>query len=258
MKKILLITYSLFVGILLNATTLTERADSAYNASAFNEALQLYQKVAATEGVNSNLNYNLGNAYYRTGDIANAIVCYERALRLDPTNKDATSNLEFLRGKLSDTPGTYYSVMTEFTRTIAGLMSSNGWGWLALATFILFIVCAALYYFSDNVRVRKIGFFTGIVMILAFVFCISECIYSKGLSQRKDEAIIKSKSVILSTSPRTPVNRNEEAILLHEGTKLYIQDSIGVETDSVKMMWYDVMVDGDHRAWISQKDIEVI
>jgi hypothetical protein len=71
-----------------------------------------------------------------------------------------------------------------------------------------------------------------------------------------NEAVVVSPSVILSTTPRQPKDRTEEAMLLHEGTKVTIVDSIpGTGEDK---MWYDVKVDDSHRAWVSSQAVEKI
>jgi hypothetical protein len=45
-------------------------------------------------------------------------------------------------------------------------------------------------------------------------------------------------------------------MLLHEGTKVTIVDSIpGTGEDK---MWYDVKVDDSHRAWVSSQAVEKI
>ena len=68
-------------------------------------------------------------------------------------------------------------------------------------------------------------------------------------------AIVIEPSTILSTSPRVPKDRTEEALLLHEGTKVEILDSI---CNSTSDKWYDVKVDNSHRAWINADAVEII
>ncbi len=46
---------------------------------------------------NPALFYNLGNAYFRTGDLGRAILNYERALALDPSQPEARANLQLAR-----------------------------------------------------------------------------------------------------------------------------------------------------------------
>ena len=43
---------------------------------------------------------NLGYAYYQNGDLANAILNYEKALKLKPGDKDVISSIIQIRGEL--------------------------------------------------------------------------------------------------------------------------------------------------------------
>ena len=65
-------------------------------------------------------------------------------------------------------------------------------------------------------------------------------------------------SDILSTSPREPKDRSEEAMLLHEGTRVRILDSVAAPGDTTGLKWYDVSIDNHHRAWIKSTDVEII
>ena len=46
--------------------------------------------------------YNLGNSYYKAGEIAKAVLNYERALLMKPGNSDIRANLEVARAKTID------------------------------------------------------------------------------------------------------------------------------------------------------------
>ena len=74
-------------------------ANKAYSSELYNKALQTYLDIAKKDGVSSELYYNIGNTYYRLNDRANAVLYYERALLLNPSNGDARSNLDFVRTK---------------------------------------------------------------------------------------------------------------------------------------------------------------
>ena len=77
-----------------------DRANQAYKQELYNEALKLYLKKEKKNGVSSALYCNIGDTYYRLKDNVHAVLFYERALLLDPSNSDARFNLEFVRGVL--------------------------------------------------------------------------------------------------------------------------------------------------------------
>ena len=105
-RYIILIIFALgFVKVNASVSSLVEQADSAYVQEKYKLAVELYQQAIQQDGVSSNLYYNLGNAYYRTGNVAQSILAYERALRLNPANEDARSNLEFVNSRIVDKKG---------------------------------------------------------------------------------------------------------------------------------------------------------
>ena len=71
-------------------------------------------------------------------------------------------------------------------------------------------------------------------------------------------AIVTVPSSTLSTSPRVPKDKTEEAFLLNEGYKVQIVDSVKTGEGENALMWYDVTTADGHRAWIKQGDIEII
>ena len=85
-KYILLTGFLLLLPLIALASELTDRGDQSYQTEHYSDAIALYLEAMERDGTSSDLYYNLGNAYYRSGQIADAILSYERALRLDPTN----------------------------------------------------------------------------------------------------------------------------------------------------------------------------
>lgn len=238
-------------------TELISKADSAYNIDNYEEALQLYLQ-AAQNGADDNLLYNIGNSYYRLNQLGKAVLYYERALKLNPTNNDAKQNLEFVNTKtideISDNKGSFIS---NTLTSIATCFTANTWAIVSIIIFFLMLSAIATYMFSSSIMLRKTGFFGGIILFFMLIITIGIAFYSAFLVNSRNEAVIISPSTILSTKPRAPQNRNEEAMLLHEGTKVIILDSINT-WDANGNRWYDVSIDNNHRAWIKDADIERI
>lgn len=258
MIRRLIINFIICVAAVLPASAqqeLTEQADSAYMRDDFATALQAYSELEQQYGTSSSLFYNIGNCYYRMGRPGMAIVYFERALRLDPLNSDAKANLEFVNSKITDEPGDRGMFISKTVNAIACALPANMWASLALCSFILLIGAIGVYIFSSNVGLRKIGFFGGIILLVVCVAANVLASVSTRYSTSSSEAVVTVPSTLLSTSPRQPKDRNEEAMLLHEGTKIEILDSVVTRVDSVKSVWFDVRVDNEHRAWIRGADI---
>lgn len=256
MKSLLTILLAL-IAPCLSAASLIQQADSAYAADNYRQAIELYTKAINTDGASAPAWYNLGNAYYRANHPGQAILCYERALRINPAMSEARQNLEFVNSKIVDRPGERGTFIGNALDRAANLTTSNAWAWTAFTLFALTLAGVACYLFAYNVALRKTGFFGSIVTLVATLCALFFAFRAASLASDTSTAIVTAPSSILSTAPRTPATRAEEAMLLHEGTKLRILDSVESATDTVgSRMWMDVEVDNTHRAWINAADIE--
>lgn len=233
-------------------------ADSAYAADDYTLAAELYQQIIDSCGTSSALYYNLGNCHYRMGQSGLAIVDYERALRLDPSNEDARTNLAFVNARIVDRPGDKGTFIGNAMDSMALMAHSNTWAWIGAGCFVAMIVCIVIYLFLTNIGLRKLGFFGAIIFLIGTIWFECLAFHCASLVTDKNQAVITRNSVILSTSPRQPKDRTEEAMLLHEGTKVEIRDSVVSRTDSTSTKWFDVQVDNNHRAWIESTAIERI
>jgi tetratricopeptide (TPR) repeat protein len=237
------------------AEELAAQADSAYSKDSYAQAEALYLQALKAGGSSSTLFYNLGNAYYRQGNLGKAIVNYERALKLDPTNSDARANLEFVNSKITDKQIDNGSYMYSLWERLVGLFTANTWAVLSLILFTLFIGGAATYIFASGIAVKKAAFFGGLIVL---VFTIGSTIVAFSAADRvnsNSQAIILAPSSQLSTSPREVRSQSEQAFLLHEGTKVEIIDSIANPGEG---MWYEVVVGRGERAWVKATDVERI
>lgn len=234
---------------------LAQKADSAYSQDNFVLAEQLYLESIRRDGTSTTIFYNLGNAYYRQGNLGKAIVNYERALKLDPTNADARENLAFVKAKITDRQIDEGSIMTSLWNKIVGAFHADTWACIAVVLFALFLAGAFTYMLSSVVAIRKISFFGGMIV---FLLCAAAIIISFAAANRvtaSNYAIILPPSAQLSTTPREARTQSEEAFLLHEGTKVEIVDSISTTADG---KWYEVKVGGRERAWIKASETERI
>jgi len=74
-----------------------EKANQDYSAGHFQAAVDGYQNLVGAGQRSANLFYNLGNAWFRLGNLGEAILSYERALALDPHHPEAAANLALVR-----------------------------------------------------------------------------------------------------------------------------------------------------------------
>jgi tetratricopeptide (TPR) repeat protein len=73
------------------------KANQQYAQGHFKEAISSYEALIHAGQLSATLFYDLGNAYFRTGDFGRAILNYERALALERHHPEAAANLQIAR-----------------------------------------------------------------------------------------------------------------------------------------------------------------
>ena len=223
-------------------------ADSAYIRNDFTTAIQIYEMILR-KGESADIYYNLGNSYFKIGDIAKAILNYERALILKPANKDIRSNLEIARAKtvdkVTDVPELFF---ITWLKSITNSMGIQSWAIIAISFFLLFIVSIYFFFFSTKIVARKTFF---ILALFFLVFCVIANIsaaFQRKVRLNRMNAIIISPSVTIRS---TPNDNGTSLFILHEGRKVFIKD------DSMKD-WKEIQLEDGNVGWVKKNDLEVI
>lgn len=222
--------------------------DSAYMKNDYASAIQIYEALL-NRGEAADIYYNLGNSYYKAGDIAKAILNYERALLLQPGNGDIRANLEIARSKTVDkvepVPEIFF---VSWTKSLINSMSVDSWAVCGVVCFILLIVSLYLFIFSKQIVLKKAGFISDIVFlavtILANVFA----------NQQKDELTNRNSAIVINPSVTvrsTPSESGTSLFILHEGHK------VGVKDGSMKD-WKEIRLEDGKVGWVPASAIEII
>lgn len=255
---ILYILFAVLGSVSVMGQNLVEKANAEYDKDKYADALKLYLQAAEEDGTSSDLYYNIGNTYYRMGDLGRAVLNYERALILNPGNDDAKTNLEFVNSKIQTKITDDKSFVIQVIDDFVEWQTSNTWATVSAVCFVLLIGGILLYIFSSTIALRKIGFFGGGVMLLVSVIALMCSFSVKSRVEAKNKAVVIKPSVTLSTVPRIPKDKSEEAFILTAGNKVTVVDSVENKSGEVSEMWYDVKADATHRAWLKRDDVEII
>ena len=246
-KTVTAVLLMLLLPLGAQAVTKAE-ADSAYAQGHYQQAINDYQALLK-QGASADLYYNLGNAYYRSENITQAVLNYERALLLSPGDRDIRFNLQLARSKTIDkiVPESEMFFITWY-HALVNLMSVDGWARTAIFSLALVIVLSLVYLFSQPVWLRKIGFFGGITLLVVFVLA------NVFASQQKQSLIHRKGAIVMSPSvtvKSTPAANGTDLFILHEGTKVTI-------TDGSMRDWKEIRLADGKEGWIESKKIELI
>lgn len=223
-------------------------ADSAYVRGQYQQAISDYESLLK-QGTSAELYYNLGNAYYRTENIPQAVLNYERALLLSPGDRDIRFNLQIARSKTFDkiVPESEMFFVTWY-RAMVNMMSVDGWARTALFAMGLTIILLLVYLFADRLWLRKAGFFGGVALLILFVMSNLFAWQQKQDLINRKGAIIFAPSVTVKS---TPAANGTDLFILHEGTKVVIIDG------SMKD-WKEIRLADGKEGWIESKKIRII
>lgn len=220
-------------------------ANAAYAEGRYEEAATIYQALI-DEQPDATLYYNLGNARFKQGELAQAILNYERALRLQPNHKDAQYNLAFAQSRITDNIVEQDFFLSAWARTVRNSLKEQTWFILSISLFILALVGLLLFLLSREIGLRKTAFH---VAWIAVLFSLIAGLNAASLHKRdtlRSEAII-TQGVVNGKS--SPDRSGTDLFTVHEGTKVTIRETLGE--------WANIRV-GNYEGWVRMQNLERI
>jgi len=244
-----IVLFSLISFTSLYATSAEKLYDigtDAYKAKNYTQAIEAYEKLISDGYRNAAVYYNLGNSYYKNDQISLAILNYERALRLAPSDEDIRFNLKLANLKTADriTPVPQLAIVARWQNFISS-QSSRTWAIYSVVSIWLALIAFALYLFVD--MLRRFGFFSGVALVLF-------CLFFSYLSYIQDQAEYGAGQAILTATntyiKSAPDASSTDLFIIHEGIKLNILDKVGD--------WSKVRLADGKIGWVEQRSFTVI
>ena len=222
-----------------------DAANAAYADGRYEEAAAIYQSLL-DEQPDATLYYNLGNARFKQGELAQAILNYERALRLKPNYKDAQYNLAFAQSRITDNIVEQDFFLSSWARTVRNNLSERTWWSTSIGLFICALIALLIFLLGRELWLRKTAFH---VAWIALLFSLIAGLNAGSLHQRntlRNEAIITQGVVNVKSSPD---RSGTDLFTIHEGTKVTIRETLGE--------WVNVRV-GSNEGWMKSGYLERI
>ncbi|MCJ7449613.1 MAG: SH3 domain-containing protein [Bacteroidales bacterium] len=241
----------LFPGTVLPQDTKDDKFKKGteyFSSGSYKEALEQWIDIYNTGYRSAQLDYNIGNAYFKLDNIPGAILFYERAYMLNPAVEDITYNLNIARtlvvDRFEEIPELFFVKWYNFMSLI---MSGNSWAKISIVTFVLCLLFLSLYFYSSRYRYKVIGFWLAVFLLLVSVTSFALAARNKSLVHDSHKAIIYSPSVNGKSSPD---NSGTDLFVLHEGTKVTVEDEVGE--------WYEIRLSDGNKGWIPANSLEII
>lgn len=216
------------------------KANADYAAGHFREAITGYESLAKAHQWSASLFYDLGNAHFRVGDLGRAILNYERALALDPSQPEAQANLRLVRDQARA-----LELAKSWPEEHLAFLTANQYTWLAAAAFWggAFIVCG--FYFA---RRRPVVWIFALLLLSAICLGSLFAVYAfENGAVSRDVAIVTAKNIQarLATAENT-------------GTVLVLPPGSEIKILSTRGEWTYAALPNELRGWIPARSAEVV
>lgn len=232
--------------ILVSATAWGEtsaeinQANQLYNQNQFREAAEMYERVITGGVKNGHLYFNLGNTYFRMGNLPSAILNYAKAQTLLPRDEDIEANLEYaIRQTVDQLDGRKSHAIESILFWIQDLNLNEHLLALFWINLIFWIALAfRLHYQTSTTQSARNILLT--FLLLALI--------STGF--RWNQETDQSTGVILPQQIDVYSGWNTTTVVLfqlHQGTLVSISQE--------KENWYEIELPGEKKGWTLKSNI---
>lgn len=238
--------------------------NAAYESGDYFGAIEAYRRLTDAGVDDATLYYNLANAYYKNNGLGNAVLFYERSLRIQPRNEDAKENLYLVRSQLRDK-----QFVTGQNRLVKGFiwlhdhLTTREMLLLASLSYLVLSLLVIVFIFRETRLVRSfyarmsvlsigrlIGLTRGQDILMAaglagFLFITASISSYRKVVSNRVEAVVLAVEIAVYSSP------TEDATLqfkIHEGTMV----SVGERRSD----WVRIELPGGMSGWVSSQSIE--
>lgn len=246
MKSGLMIIFTI-VSLSLSAQSpkqLFAKAESLYKAGKFEEALAQYKILEKNNYSGKDLYYNMGNCYFKLGEIGYSIVCYEKAAKYDPADKDIAANLRLANSKTEDKINNEEKGLGGWFNRFIHVLSPDTWTKYGVFLWIFAFVTFLMVRLNFIKKSFEIGAWTSIVV--AIVFLLVGFMHYKSLNSHNKVVITQSMVQVKSSPSETA----KDLYILHEGAKINLHQ--------VREQWYEISIDNENYGWVQKTEAEMI
>jgi tetratricopeptide (TPR) repeat protein len=218
---------------------LFQAGNSAYERGEFQQAADAYGIL------DPRVLYNLANAEFKMGRLGSAILHYERALRLDPSDVDIRDNLEFARGQIRDrVPESEIPYPVKMLTRFLDILSVDFLSVLFLCVLYatgFLIGCLPLTAGDTRRRILGYGAAAAGLCVLLTGGALGYAIQDRTSAQ----AIVMADRVDVLSGPSA---ENTVLFTVHEGTRLEVRN----QRDG----WYQVSLPNAMNGWVPSAVVE--
>ena len=231
------------------AENLFLEANSQYEKGNYADAVRLYRMITDYGIKSPVVYYNLGNGYYKLGEIGEAILSYEKALKLDPGDRETRQNLELANlVKYDRVEQKEPSPPLRFALWMHNLFSLDAQ--LVIGLILLYLssyALASLVLRRRRGRSADLAIFALTVLMFFLVLVASSAGMKIYRIENSSYGIVLTEKIDVLSGPG---ETNAVLFPVHEGIKIRVR--------AVRDEWYQISLPNGLNGWVKKENIGII
>jgi len=217
-----------------------ESANKLYEQGKFAEAAAAYEAIRQTGVASPALDFNLGNALFKSSQIGRALVAYRQAEQLTPRDPDVRANLQFARNQVQG-PTRRAGRVERWL----GKLSLNEWTALAAVSLWLTFVSLAAVQLKPKLAQSLRNFtIAAVIATLIFGAALALAFTTQG---GRNLAIVTARDVTVHNGP---FDESPSAFTANDGAELRVLDR--------KENWLQVTDDNRRTGWLKRDEVKLL
>jgi tetratricopeptide (TPR) repeat protein len=245
---LLLLTMGYTILPAQSPVSLFQKAGEAYQNQQFDQAVELYKQILSQGYENKAVYYNLGNSYFRLNEIGQAVLYYEKALKIDPNDADVKYNLELAGLRVVDRveiPPRFF--LFDWWDSVRNYFSLTQLTYLVMLFFMFTMGSLVIWLFIKTYRLRRwlVTFSTVAGLLTIFAGYILFLNARTAMNHRSAVILVPSVTVVSA-----PDEKSTDVFILHEGIK--------VTLDEQRQEWVKISLPDGKSGWIKSGTMGMI
>ncbi|MDP1678491.1 MAG: tetratricopeptide repeat protein [Bacteroidota bacterium] len=254
MKKLLLLTLCFCVsGAALFAQTeelssVFEDANRLYLEQKYDAAISRYESIVKNGYESGEVYFNLGNAYFKSGKLQNAILNFERAKKIIPNDDDVNFNLQLANVQLIDKVESIPELFIyRWMDSLLTMFSLETMVWLIYVLFLMVLGSFSVLLFARSYERKRYSLMSGMIVSFFLVVGIANFLVQSYRQSNSEFAIVMTDVANIKSAPDSKGN---DLFVIHRGIKVQLLDSVN--------KWKKIRLVDGKVGWIPEGEVETI
>lgn len=223
--------------------TLLKKGVQLYQQQRYEAALETYRKALDSTGPSGALHYNVGSAYFRMGQLGQAIRFYEKAARRLPDHPQVQHNLRIAGQRIDrPVPAMPAPFWQRWWNTLITRLGPSGLFLLGLTLYIPGTALLAYRLWSPG-RSRWLAYGTGVLLTVGLA-AIGGGLFASWQVSTDQRAVVITEDAKLHRDPaaNSTIDRT-----IPEGTILHVEENLAE--------WQHVQLPNGAVGWVRRSDV---